>query len=103
MSYKGKYKIKNLKKYRGDPTKITYRSLWEKKFMNYCEGNPMVIEWSSEEIVVPYKSPIDKRIHRYFPDFSKSSIEFPEVFLKLLIFSNKRGIFPEFPDFPDSV
>ena len=69
MSYKGKYKIKNLEKYKGDPTKITYRSLWEKKFMNYCEGNPMVIEWSSEEIVVPYKSPIDKRVHRYFPDF----------------------------------
>ena len=69
MSYKGKYKIKNLKKYRGDPTNVTYRSLWEKKFMNYCENNPDVIEWSSEEIVVPYKSPIDKRIHRYFPDF----------------------------------
>ena len=69
MSYKGKYKIKNLKKYRGDPTKITYRSLWEKKFMNYCENNPMVIEWSSEEIIVPYRSPIDGKRHRYFPDF----------------------------------
>ena len=69
MSYKGKYKIKNLEKYKGDPTKITYRSLWEKKFMNYCEGNPMVIEWSSEEIVIPYLCPTDRKKHRYFPDF----------------------------------
>tara|TARA_Y100000004_G_scaffold84539_1_gene94899 strand:+ start:7058 stop:7489 length:432 start_codon:yes stop_codon:yes gene_type:complete len=69
MSYKGKYRVKKLEKYKGDPTKVTYRSLWERKFMNYCEENPSIIEWSSEEVVIPYRSPIDKRIHRYFPDF----------------------------------
>lgn len=69
MSYKGKYKVKKLNKYRGDPTKVVYRSLWERKFMNYCEENPMILEWSSEEIVIPYRSPIDRKIHRYFPDF----------------------------------
>jgi hypothetical protein len=28
-----------------------------------------VIEWSNEEIVIPYLSPVDNRWHRYFPDF----------------------------------
>lgn len=69
MSYKGKYRVKKLNKYRGDPTKVVYRSSWERKFMTYCEENPMILEWSSEEVVVPYRSPIDRKIHRYFPDF----------------------------------
>lgn len=69
MSYSGKFKPKNYKKYKGDPTKIFYRSLWERKFMNYCDNNPAIIEWGSEEIIIPYRSPIDKRVHRYFPDF----------------------------------
>jgi len=69
MSYKGKYKVKKIRKYRGDPTKVTYRSSWERKFMTYCEENPMILEWSSEEIIVPYRSPLDRKIHRYFPDF----------------------------------
>lgn len=69
MAYKGKYKIKKLEKYKGDPTSVIYRSLWERKFMKYCEDNPNVLQWSSEEIVIPYRSPIDKKVHRYFPDF----------------------------------
>lgn len=69
MTYKGKYKPTNWKKYKGDPTNIIYRSLWERKFMYYCDNNPNIIEWNSEEIAIPYKSPIDNRWHRYFPDF----------------------------------
>ena len=69
MSYKGKYKPKNYKKYKGDPTKIYYRSLWERRFMDYCDRNPKIIEWGSEEIIIPYVSPIDRKPHRYFPDF----------------------------------
>ena len=69
MSYSGKFKPKNYKKYRGDPTKIYYRSLWERRFMMYCDNNTAIIEWGSEEIVIPYISPVDKRVHRYFPDF----------------------------------
>ena len=69
MSYSGKFKPKNYKKYKGDPTKIFYRSLWERKFMVYCDNNDAVIEWGSEEIIIPYRSPIDKKVHRYFPDF----------------------------------
>tara|TARA_B100001939_G_scaffold136824_2_gene118816 strand:+ start:2520 stop:2957 length:438 start_codon:yes stop_codon:yes gene_type:complete len=69
MSYKGKYKPEYPKKYKGDPTNIIYRSLWERKFMRYCDLNESVHQWQSEEIIIPYKSPIDNRIHRYFPDF----------------------------------
>lgn len=69
MSYKGKFRPSNPKKYKGDPTNIIYRSLWELKFMNYCDKNENILKWSSEELWIPYKSPIDNRIHRYFPDF----------------------------------
>ncbi len=69
MAYSGKFKPKNYKKYKGDPTRIYYRSLWERRFMVYCDNNPSIIEWGSEEIIIPYRSPVDKKIHRYFPDF----------------------------------
>ena len=69
MAYKGKYQPSNPKKYKGDPTNIIYRSLWERKFMRYCDLNENVLEWQSEEFCIPYRSPIDNRVHRYFPDF----------------------------------
>lgn len=69
MSYKGRFKPKNFEKYKGDPTNIIYRSLLERRFMKYCDDNPGIIGWSSEEVVIPYVSPIDNRIHRYFVDF----------------------------------
>ena len=69
MSYSGRFKPKNYKKYKGDPTRIYYRSLWERRFMVYCDNNVNILEWGSEEVIIPYKSPIDKRVHRYFPDF----------------------------------
>ena len=69
MSYKGKYYPSYPRKYKGDPTKIIYRSLWERKFMVYCDKNNNILEWASEEIAIPYRSPIDNRVHRYFPDF----------------------------------
>ncbi len=69
MSYKGKYKPSYPKKYKGDPTNIIYRSLWERKFMVYCDNNENILEWGSEEFFIPYISPVDRRVHRYFPDF----------------------------------
>lgn len=69
MSYKGKFQPSNPKKYDGDPTNIIYRSLWERRFMVYCDTNDFILEWGSEEIFIWYKSPIDNRPHRYFPDF----------------------------------
>ena len=69
MSYKGKYYPSYPRKYKGDPTNIIYRSLWERKFMVYCDKNDNILEWASEEIAIPYRSPVDNRLHRYFPDF----------------------------------
>ena len=69
MSYKGKYRPKNRQKYKGDVGEVVYRSLWELKFMKYCDSNDKILKWSSEEIIIPYKSPVDNRVHRYFPDF----------------------------------
>ena len=69
MAYSGKYKPINPKKYKGDPTKIIYRSLWERKFMNFCDTKPSVTKWASEEIFIPYRSPRDGKVHRYYPDF----------------------------------
>ena len=69
MPYSGKYKPAYPRKYKGNPTNIIYRSLWERKFMVYCDKNENIIEWGSEEIAIPYRSPLDNRIHRYFPDF----------------------------------
>jgi hypothetical protein len=37
--------------------------------MKKLDEHPDVLEWSSEEIVIPYRSPIDGKLHRYFPDF----------------------------------
>lgn len=81
MSYKGIYKPSYPEKYIGDYRNIIYRSLWERKFMNYCDLNENILKWSSEEIWIPYISPIDNRCHKYFPDFyikfkdSKGSIK----------------------------
>ena len=69
MSYTGRYVPTNPKKYKGNPTTIYYRSLWERKFMVYCDKNPRILEWGSEEIIIPYLLPTDGRVHRYFPDF----------------------------------
>ena len=69
MSYKGRYSPSYPRKYKGNPSNIIYRSLWERKFMVYCDLNENILEWGSEEIVIPYRSPIDNRVHRYFPDF----------------------------------
>jgi hypothetical protein len=69
MSYKGWFKPKNPTKYKGNPKNIIYRSNWELQVMKYLDENLNVIWWASEELHVPYVSPIDNRVHRYFPDF----------------------------------
>ena len=69
MAYSGRYLPTNPKKYRGNPSRIIYRSLWERKLMVYCDRNEKVLEWGSEEVIIPYLSPWDNKIHRYFPDF----------------------------------
>ena len=69
MSYKGYFKPRNPSKYKGDPTNIIYRSGLELRLMKFLDEQDNIIKWGSEELAIPYKSPIDGRYHRYFPDF----------------------------------
>ena len=69
MAYSGTFRPRNPQKYIGDHTNIVYRSTWECKYMDWLDRNPDVMSWASEELTVPYKSPVDGRYHRYFPDF----------------------------------
>lgn len=67
--YQGRFKPKNPKKYMGDPTDIIYRSGWELRLMRFLDEHIKVLEWGSEELIIPYRSPIDGKVHRYFTDF----------------------------------
>lgn len=69
-SWKGFFRPKHPEKYRGDPKNIMYRSFLELKMMLRLDHDPGVKWWSSEEVIVPYKSPVDGARHRYFPDFT---------------------------------
>ena len=69
MAYSGKYPVVNRKKYIGNPNKVTYRSLWEKDFMVYCDRNTNVLNWCSENPVIKYFCPTDRKWHKYYPDF----------------------------------
>ena len=68
-SIKSRFKPTYPKKYKGDSKNIICRSSWERRFCNYCDLNENILQWGSEEFWIPYKSPVDKRVHRYFPDF----------------------------------
>ena len=68
-SIKSKYKPSFPKKYKGDPNNIICRSSWERRFCNWCDLNENIVAWGSEEFCIPYRSPVDGRVHRYFPDF----------------------------------
>ena len=68
-SYRGLYRPTNPKKYVGTTKQIVYRSLLERRFMRYCDLNEDILYWASEELPVRYYNPLDKKYHRYFPDF----------------------------------
>ena len=101
MAYKGKYTIKDTKKYLGDPTKVTYRSLWERQAFKWCENNPRVKRWNSEEIVVPYKCKTDGKLHRYFVDLL---VEFDNKDIILVeIKPKKETVAPKKPATPPAL
>ena len=85
MAYSGTYKPVNPKKYRGNPNQVIYRSLWERKLMVYCDHNDAVLEWGSEEVIIPYLSPWDGKLHRYFPDFYMKVRQSDETIKKFII------------------
>ena len=67
--HQGRYTPNNKDKYKGDITNIIWRSSWELRFLRWCDTNPSVLEYSSEETVIPYRCGTDGKIHRYFCDF----------------------------------
>lgn len=67
--HQGKFRPKNPEKYKGDIHNIVYRSSWELRFLKFCDNNKNIIEYASEEIIIPYFSPLDGKTHRYFVDF----------------------------------
>lgn len=68
-SYKqGLFTPKHPEKYVGDVKKVVFRSSWELSFFEFLDGNPNILKWSSENVVIPYIKPTDGRIHRYFVD-----------------------------------
>ena len=66
--YQGFYAPKNIQKYVGKIDNIIYRSGLELKFFRFCDNNPNVVEWGSEEIAVPYFDSLMKKSRKYFID-----------------------------------
>jgi hypothetical protein len=70
MGYnQGWFEPRHPEKYRGDTKRIRYMSSWEQYTNQFLDNNPNVLEWSSEEIAIPYIKPTDGKIHHYFPDY----------------------------------
>ena len=69
MAYSGRFTPKNPSKYVGDHKNIIYRSSWEARCMDWFDRNDNIVSWASEELIIPYVSPVDGKWHRYFPDF----------------------------------
>jgi hypothetical protein len=88
MAWKGRFKPVNTDKYIGDINKIVYRSSWEWKFMRYCDHHNHILEWSSEEIAIPYFNPVKRKKglnSRYFPDFWIKVVDKNKKTKKILI------------------
>ena len=69
QKYKGKFTPENPSKYAGDTSNIIYRSGWERRCMKFFDNNPSILQWASEEVVIPYYDTATKKVRRYFPDF----------------------------------
>ena len=65
----GYYKVRNPEKYIGKIDKVVFRSSWELSMNQFLDNNPNILRWSSEELIIPYVKPTDKKVHRYFPDY----------------------------------
>jgi hypothetical protein len=69
MAYSGRFTPRNPQKYKGDVNNIVWRSLWERAVMVKLDEWAEVVEWASEELIIPYRFKLDNKMHRYFPDF----------------------------------
>jgi len=99
MFHKRLYKPLFPEKYTGDPTNIVMRSSWETRFASWCDKNPAVVKWSSEETIIPYRCPTDDKIHRYFVDF-KIQIRNKDGLLKTYLIEVKPAKQTQPPVYP---
>lgn len=99
MFHKRKFTPVFPEKYSGDPTNIIMRSSWETKFANWCDKNPSIVKWHSEETVVPYRCQTDNRIHRYFIDF-KIDVKNTAGQIKTYLVEVKPAMQTQPPKFP---
>jgi len=99
MFHKRLYKPLFPEKYTGDPTNIVMRSSWETRFASWCDKNPSVVKWSSEETIIPYRCPTDDKIHRYFVDF-KIQIRNKDGILKTYLIEVKPAAQTQPPVYP---
>jgi hypothetical protein len=99
MFHKRKFTPIFPEKYTGDPTNIIMRSSWETMFASWCDKNPSIIKWSSEETIIPYRCPTDNNIHRYFVDF-KIQVKSKDSTLKTYLVEvkpQKQTVAPVYP------
>ena len=99
MFHKRKFIPTNPQKYAGNVSNIIMRSSWETRFASWCDRNPSIIKWSSEETVVPYLCPTDNKVHRYFIDF-KIQVSTRDGLLKTYLIEvkpSKQTVQPVFP------
>ena len=82
--YNGIYEVQNKEKYLGSCNPI-YRSSWESRFMYFCDHSPSIIKWSYESIEIQYFNSIDKKVHRYYPDFYFEETDSNGQFRKFLV------------------
>jgi hypothetical protein len=66
----GKFRPLNPTKYKGKQSDIVYRSKLELDVMRFFDKTESILEWGSEELVIPYVKPTTGRVHRYYTDFN---------------------------------
>lgn len=64
----GRFNPINKQKYRGDVNNIIYRSSYELAMFRWLDSTDQIVAWASEELIIPYISPVDGKKHRYFTD-----------------------------------
>ena len=96
--YKAEYIIINKEKYIGQKNPI-YRSSWECRVCTLFDTNPKIIKWGFECVEIPYVNIIDKKIHKYYPDFYVELIDKNNKIKKIIIEVKpyKQTIIPKQP------
>lgn len=87
----GFYKPVNPDKFLGSTA--IYRSGLELGFFKFCDLNENVLKWGSENIVIPYVSPLDGKVHRYFVDnyvVIKEGINIKKYLIEIKPFNQTR-------------